>query len=214
MHGGERPHSCQHCGRGFVRPDQTKKHEIGCKFNPDRETSMAENRREFPCHLCPHISTQKCNLLRHVQVVHEGTKNIQCDKCDKKFATKGDMTRHQLRHHDNVNVTHKCPKCNKVFRYVGNYQVHVKQNICETQKSRKSLVRRQRSSAGRPKECSECGESFPSKKSLKKHVEEVHIIGNHSEDSGTSAQDDEDDGESSRIEEEANIPYLLEEVVT
>ncbi|KAI0760257.1 hypothetical protein C8Q74DRAFT_214172 [Fomes fomentarius] len=60
----------------------------GGKVRPDH--------RKFPCTWtgCSETFTRKCNMTRHVKVIHEKIREFQCDKCKHAFGTENDLARH------------------------------------------------------------------------------------------------------------------------
>ena len=54
----------------------------------------------YRCELCDYNSSQKGNLKRHMEAVHEGKKPFKCSACDYKCSEKGSLKRHVLLLHE------------------------------------------------------------------------------------------------------------------
>ena len=56
--------------------------------------------------------TQKENLNRHVQTIHEDKKQFKCSMCDKTFKRKDKLVSHDKEVHEKEKVP--CTKCSKI----------------------------------------------------------------------------------------------------
>ncbi|XP_060078751.1 zinc finger protein 69-like [Ylistrum balloti] len=112
------------------------------------------------CHHCPAKFKWAMTLKQHIEEIHEGKMNIICKVCNKKFARKSQLTRHERIHGSDESKRLVCPTCGKGFWYECNYQRHLK------------IVH------GPVKEnfhCSYCGKGFNLKSAMVSHVQKVHL---------------------------------------
>ena len=81
----------------------------------------------FVCPRCQKAFTQKGNLQRHIDDVHE-KKRHKCDQCEEDFAGESGLRYHKLTKHEGKKIKinkKQCPDCNKSFRAGGNYDQHL-----------------------------------------------------------------------------------------
>ena len=58
--------------------------------------------------------TQKENLNRHVQTIHEDNTQFKCSMCDKNFKRKDKLVSHIKEVHEKGKEKVACPKCDKI----------------------------------------------------------------------------------------------------
>ncbi|XP_069104266.1 zinc finger and BTB domain-containing protein 41-like [Argopecten irradians] len=112
------------------------------------------------CHHCPAKFKWATTLKQHIEEIHEGKMNMICKVCNKKFARKAQLTRHERIHGLDQSKRLVCPACGKGFWYECNYQRHIR------------IVH------GPVKEnfhCSYCGKGFNLKSAMVSHVQKVHL---------------------------------------
>ncbi|XP_033759314.1 zinc finger protein 354C-like [Pecten maximus] len=112
------------------------------------------------CHHCPAKFKWAMTLKQHIEEIHEGKMNIVCKVCNKRFARKAQLTRHERIHGSDESKRLVCPTCGKGFWYECNYQRHIR------------IVH------GPVKEnfhCSYCGKGFNLKSAMVSHVQKVHL---------------------------------------
>ena len=85
---------------------------------------MAKATKKIKCSICDKKIVQS-RLKLHVETVHEGIKNHQCQFCDKKFGQSDNLKRHVKIVHEGIK-DHQCKICNKKFGTSGNLKRHVK----------------------------------------------------------------------------------------
>ena len=131
-----------------------------------KRSSMKKHSKQFKCTYCGKSSNDKKGLQRHVNAVHLKIKPHECDQCEKSFAHKADLKRHQACRHD-VKIhqeikAHKCQRCNKSFSKKESLSCHVKRVHLNMKPLKKFL-------------CSECEAPFENKQSLEYHMNKVHL---------------------------------------
>ena len=88
----------------------------------------------YKCNYCNYTSDKKHNLNLHCNIKHIDIKDIEyndkCNKCNKIFSTKSNLSRHQKNCKGIVNPT-QCQKCNKFFSTATSKCRHFK--ICKTE---------------------------------------------------------------------------------
>ena len=126
---------------------------------------MKKHSKQFKCTYCGKSSYKK-NLKRHVNAVHLKIKLHECDQCEKSFAHKHGLKRHQACRHD-VKIhqeikAHKCQCCNKSFSRKESLSCHVKRVHRNIKPLKKFL-------------CSECEAPFEHKQILEYHMNKDHL---------------------------------------
>ena len=58
--------------------------------------SVHEGKRPHKCNVCGKSFTEKKFMLKHIDTVHEGNKPFKCESCERTFAHKGNMKKHIL----------------------------------------------------------------------------------------------------------------------
>ena len=53
-----------------------------------------KDKKPIKCDICNYSCSEKKDLKKHVEAVHEGKKPFKCDLCDASFTQKGGMNRH------------------------------------------------------------------------------------------------------------------------
>jgi len=106
---------------------------------------------------------------------------FNCDKCDKSFACRAHLYRHDNEFHRQIGNTMKCNKCEKTFSSMDSLSRHrqlhrlgvdvTKCNLCDkVLSSLKSLKRHQLIHTGeRPFKCQSCGEGFNTNGERQRH---------------------------------------------
>lgn len=103
---------CRMCHKTFQTIIEFNKHK------------RSHNQEEFKCQVCGKIDSKKSNHLRHL-LTHNKVKafQFQCVICERQFALKQHLERHQLSHQNNV--TNVCPNCNRSFNRIENMKRHL-----------------------------------------------------------------------------------------
>ena len=64
-------------------------------------------KRPFKCDICHHSCSQKGDLKKHIESVHEKKKPFKCDICEKTFNRKDNMATHVSKVHEGTNPSSK-----------------------------------------------------------------------------------------------------------
>ena len=96
-------------------------------------------------------------LKRHLKTVHNITKELRCNFCERSFEQAVSLKRHIKKIHKEINEK-QCPFCKKVFGQVGCLKRHIK-SIHEKIKNHK---------------CTFCERAFVQASHLKRHIETFH----------------------------------------
>ena len=55
------------------------------------------SRNTHQCSMCGRGFTEKCNMVRHIRLVHQGERSYPCSLCGRRFSTKQHMQEHMER---------------------------------------------------------------------------------------------------------------------
>ena len=142
-HNGEKPYSCEHCGKNFAQHGTLRYH---LKFVHDKEKS-------FACTKCPMTFKYGVSLQRHMHQQHEKNpeKKYTCNLCNKSFLMSVSLNTHRRRH--TVERKHQCKVCGKAFLESSALSRHIMTHTGE-----------------KPFECHLCGFRCNQKYNLRLHI--------------------------------------------
>ena len=90
-----------------------------------RDHSLFQNssERRFTCGQCGNKFTQKVDMKRHIQSVHEGIR-YSCNQCDLQFTRQGSLNLHIKTIHEGLKFP--CNQCDQQFTQKGSVETHIK----------------------------------------------------------------------------------------
>ena len=106
-----------------------------------------------PFDQCGNLFPTAVHLKSHINVVHNGQKNYNCDSCGKASSSSGNLMKHINAVH-NGQKDHKCDSCGKAFSEARKLKIHINA-VHNGQKDHK---------------CDSCGKAFSTAGSMRKHI--------------------------------------------
>ncbi|CAJ1080078.1 histone-lysine N-methyltransferase PRDM9-like [Xyrichtys novacula] len=157
--------SCNRCKRTYGNQEDLKAHK--CTF------------RQHKCGQCGATFIKSGFLKRHEQTVHAVSKSYNCERCSKVFTTSANLKQHQknntCKKYHCTSQLFPCSFCQFSFTMKSYLIKHIKRHHPVEYLSLKdsnNLPDEEEEEEGEEsieRECSHCGESFPSNKALKSH---------------------------------------------
>ena len=126
FHTKEKRFFCKLCeNKGFFFKSSLDKHMDGFHLNK-RDSHM--------CYICGKGCTQAAQLKRHIEMVHEKKKQVQCDLCGMEFYSQSMLSNHIKAVHEKRR-NFFCEPCNKSFYKKQQLKAHLKTMIHNQTKS-------------------------------------------------------------------------------
>lgn len=176
-HDRERNHPCDRCDKSFFTKYDLAKHVlthtkqkdytcIVCKKSFSRSTLLYRHEKihtdpKIPRHHCEECDRIYLNIIdyeKHIQI-HTKNRRFECNYCEKRFAFKQGLERHQTIH-DNEAQPHACMYCELRFPSSARLQRHLSNEHA----------------GKRPFPCSKCSKRFMLSHHLYRHMRTSHNV--------------------------------------
>ncbi|CAH2108942.1 unnamed protein product [Euphydryas editha] len=139
---GSQLYSCKTCSNVFKKRDFFKQHYRhvhlkqrpklrGCYYCNEKVAAHVRAQHLEKVHGVPAPSCGACGkkfaypfqVLRHQKTYHMGEKKFVCDICDKSFASRGNLSQHQVKH--TTGRPFKCDYCDEAFKWKKHLRRHM-----------------------------------------------------------------------------------------
>ena len=173
-------HQCPFCPAMFEQKIGVKMHiETVHEKKKEHQCSLSswgrqKGNKSFKCEVCDYRSSRKCDLKKHISLVHEAKKRFKCDICKAIIITKYGLKRHINSVHEGI----KPFKCN-ICDYQTTRKLSLKSHIVSVHEENTSS----KDTKTKPFVCTICDAIFSrktnmaifmDKKSLSIHIAAVH----------------------------------------
>lgn len=149
IHTKQKDYTCIICNKSFSRSTLLYRHE---KIHTDPRIPR------FKCSDCARVYLNRLDYEKHI-VTHTKNRPFACYTCDKRFAFKQGLERHQTIH-DNEAQPHPCQYCDMRFPSAARLQRHLSNDHAGT----------------RPFPCAKCSKRFMLSHHLYRHMRTAHKV--------------------------------------
>nr|CAD7264694.1 unnamed protein product [Timema shepardi] len=154
-HTGERPFTCETCGREYKTAAglgfHTKTSHMVWEGKPMSKYIQDAIKKDFPCKICGKVLSSRVGREHHIRT-HTGERPYKCKLCELALKTPAQLHAHMQIHSDSKPFP--CTYCDKTFRRRPHLVSHLRTHTGE-----------------KPYPCEVCGRAFSQKGDMKKHQE-------------------------------------------
>ncbi|XP_070497897.1 zinc finger protein 429-like [Chironomus tepperi] len=153
FHATEKQFQCKICDKQFKSKKLLSTHE-------------KIHNKQFKCEICDKMFKVNSELNSHKKTIHENPGSFECEICGKKFNRADHLKSHQKTHQKNRQKSFQCHRCDHATDNKSHFKGH--QKFHENKDKKFSSIKN-------PLKCEKCPTFCKDKKSLYKHMWNVHL---------------------------------------
>ncbi len=170
---GRKLYECKHCGRTFK-----KRHQLWGHIRVHAEMGYKEGKsKSLQCQYCEKYFAYKCDLSKHISIVHEEQHRFQCPHCGSLFPQHHNLVQHIGR--NTKKSRYQCLVCNMYYKSKCQMAHHMEMAHSQTQPGQTDTQTETMKAVQKDEKlpCPLCSKRFMNLATLRSHLKVIHTSG-------------------------------------